>query len=70
MTESDKIEKLLKAVEDIADSLGYLTPISESLESLSHSLYEINEKLDALVGQVEGSAGERQFIRTLDIGRD
>lgn len=70
MAGTDKFERLLKAVESIADSLGYLAPISESLESLSHSVYEMNEKLEAMTGPLEGSGGERTFIRTIDIGRD
>lgn len=70
---ADKTDRLLKALESIADSLSCLDSISDSLESLAGSAYELNEKLDAMTGQMESYSSNvepRTFIRTCDIGRE
>lgn len=70
MIDADSLDRLIKALESIADSLGYLAPISEQLESLGNSAYELNEKIDRMTGDVHGGSGEKTFLRTLDIGSD
>lgn len=67
MVDNENLERLLKALESIADSLGYLSSISENLESLASSAYELNENLEAVTGNKES---DRPYIRTFDMGRD
>ena len=67
MIDDEKLERMLKALESIADSLGHLSIISENLESLAGSTYELNENFKDIIGS-KGS--DRPYIRNYDMGRD
>lgn len=47
--------------------LAHLAHIGESLETLSNSTWELNANIELLMGSGDG---DRNFLRTLDIGRE